>query len=329
MIYDPNGHRSWQSDMGVLKADKLPSTDPWFKSWYLVESSMIYTRAYENQTRNEGTWQQQSILRYRENMGHTIASIMAHDYGKELGLTEQEINFYAIQFDNDFFQAFENFLSVTNVFSIHQLDTNYAMNSTSIASIDHELLKLYKLDNNFFKNFVRDKNFNTVEEYKDALARSVETISYTEARKIIDGFKYFERIDKANERPAMNLEIALFSSSDFPNLTINQQFSLDSPNRFIVYGQSNNFQQNPAGTDVWKIIPDPVFYNSVATVKLLDAQGHILETINNVDIKTDFANGYSGYLPPRVMDGQTYTIAAEVLINGVLLSDSMQFSYHP
>lgn len=202
------------------------------------------------------------------------------------------------------------------------------MNSTAVAAATHDLLKLYSLDNNFYKNLVT-KSWNTLEEYKKSLAESIQTISYLEARKIVDSLKYFEQIDKKSDRPSMNLEIALFSQTDFPQQTLNQRFPIDSPDSFVIYGQSNNFQQNPPGTDMWKIIPDPIFYNSVATVKFLDSQGNIVQTLNNVDIKTDFANGYSGNFPPKVMDGNTYTIAAEVTINGVLLTDSMQFSYHP
>lgn len=326
MSLNPANHRTWGGSLQNLLADTAPSTDPWFKSWYTVELAHLYFQQQEGQ-RKAYPDANGSSLRDLEYFSQTITSVIAKLYGTPLGMTETEKTFYAADLDSTFSKALDQYLKDANTFSVFQTDTNYAMNSTTITTVTHELLKLYNLDNDFFKNIVA-KSWNTYQEYKAAITASVTTMPANEVKAIVDNMMYFKQIDLASARPSMNLEIALFSNVDLPGLSTNKQFYYDTPTGFVVYGQSNNSAVNPPETDLWAITPDPALFNSVATVTLRDAQGNTVQVYQNVDIQTDFANQRSGYLPGNLIEGGHYTITAEAAITGVKLTDSLEFTYH-
>ncbi len=326
MTYDPNGHRSWNPDITVLKLDKLPSNDIWFKSWYTVEIAHQYFKPLPNEYRSLPKYSNE--LRYNEYNSQAITSIVASKYGKDLGYNDVEINFYSAQLDDRFYTAIENFIRNSSIFSIFQTDTNYNMNPTTIAVATHNLLSLYKKDRNFFKNFLSSgSSWNGYKQYKEALAKAIYTLPYDQALKFVDGLLYFKQIDDIDNRPDINIDIALFSKKDFPKLTTNQQFYYDTPQSYIIYGQSNNKELNPPGTESWDIIPDPKLFNAQAEVTIYNKDNDIIYHKTDIDIKTDFANRRSGYLPSSLHSGENYTIKAVVEIDGKTYIDSMKFTY--
>ena len=326
--FDPSAHIGFNDAGTILNLDAIPSQDAWFKSRFTVNITHLYVEEqdlgdvktiplYENN------------LRSTESNSQTIATIIAHEYGDALGWSSLEKIFYESDYNQDWDQAFENLLINSNPFSIYQTDTNYNMNSTSLSATTHSLLSLYKLDKDFYKNmYSTPPSWQSYDEYKDVIINSIHTLSYNEAKEVVNELLYFKQIDALNSRPDMNIEIALFSTTDFPELTTNKQFAFDSPNGFIIYGQSYNPEVNPLGTPVWNIVPDPLLYDSTAIVKVFDSTGKTVYTNNSADIKADFANGWSGNLSNIVQDGMAYTITAEATINGVLLTDTLSFTYH-
>ena len=69
------------------------------------------------------------------------------------------------------------------------------MNTTAITAATHDILHLYKLDTTFFKNLLANHSWNNYSEFKETVARSITTLSYDEAKKVIDSLDYFKQID--------------------------------------------------------------------------------------------------------------------------------------
>lgn len=320
-------HIGFNSDDTILNLDVIPSQDDWFMSRFTVNIAHLYFHEQGDGNVREIPLYE-NTMRSGESNSQTLASIIGYAYGDALGWSDIEKNFYSTDFNNEWYSAFSNLLVNSNPFSIYQTDTNYGMNSTALSATTHDLISLYKLDKDFYKNMLSSQpSWQSFEEYKDVITNAIHTMSYEEAKTMVDSLGYFKQVDALANRPDMNIEIALFSTTDFPTLTSNKWFALDSADSYIIYGQSNNAADNPLGTDVWDIAPDPELYDSTAVVKLYDSDGLLVYTNNTADIKTDFANGWSGSFKNIVHNGETYTITAEATINGVLLTDSQQFTY--
>jgi len=325
MIYDPVGHRSWNPDVTVLKADKLPSQDAWFKSWYTVEVAHEYFKPSSDADVQlfSGC---DNALRYSEYNSQALTSIIATFYGSELGFTDIEKKFYSTDYSDVYSAALEQLLDSVDVFSIYQTNTNYKMNTTAITAATHDILSMYKMDSNFYKNLL-SKSWSSYSEFKTAVADSITTLSHDDAVKYVNGLDYFKQIDEVNNRKNMTLEIALFSSTDVLNTTSNKQFALDTPDSYIIFGQSNNIADNLVGTAVWDIKPDTKLYDSTATVTITDSHGATIYNKSGVDIMLNFDNSRSDYISSYMHSGESYVIHAEATVNGVLLTDDLSFTY--
>ena len=177
-----------------IPKDKIPSQDEWFKSWYTVEVAHQYFKP-QSADSTQSFSGHDNELRYNEYNSQTITSIIAAEYGNALAYNTTEQAYYAIDSDPNFFEAFQRLLGETNIFSIYQTNTNYAMNPTAIAAATHDLISLYKLDSNFYKNLLSTpQSWYSYEEYKETLASSIVTLSSEQAYDVVNHLKYFQNI---------------------------------------------------------------------------------------------------------------------------------------
>ena len=324
MSYDPNGHRSWKPDLTHLLADKMPTQDPWFKSWYTVELAHEFTR-YEGIQRNNGEYSNE--LREYEMLSQTLTSVVAYYYGKSLGFLNNEIDFYSAQLHPVFFNALDKTIKSLNVYTIYQTDVDYDMDSFSISSTMHQFLSLFLMDPQFFRNLLGGaKSWNNWQEYREAVAESVATMPQNEAGKYVDTLPYFKQIEDWDNRPKRVLDLVIMSSKDIPEenkyVTLNEEFALSRPDFCIVTGQSYTGDQ---GVPPWEIKPDMSFFNNPATVEIIDANGNVVYK-TQTQIKTSLANG-GAYLYYNFKNGNIYTVKAQATIDGVIYTDNTSFIY--
>ncbi len=325
MSYDPNGHRSWNSNITHLLADEMPTQDPCFKGWYTIELAHEFTR-YKGIPRNNGEYSNE--LRENEMLSQTLTSVVAYYYGKSLGFNKEEIAFSGGQLYPMFFNSIDKVIKSLNTYTIYQTDVNFDMNSFTINSTIHQFLSLFLMDPEFFKNLLgRAKSWNNLQEYKKAIVNSVTTVPQDEVEKYVDSFPYFKQIENWSNRPKRVLDIVLMSSKDVPEenkfTTSNERFAISRPDFCIVTGQSYTGNQ---GVPPWEIKPDMSFFDNPANIEIVDEKGSIVYKTIQSKIETNLANGGT-YLKYNFKNGDIYTVKAQAIIDDIPYNDNISFIY--
>ena len=307
----------------------LPSSDSTFYHFLIFElAHQWYFQELSTQSNNFAPYPDQYNLRPEEMIGQGLSVAMYDQYGYMLNMNTQVDTVMRLPLNDDFKQALEIIKETTNLFSHHQFDVNPDIQNLIIDIDRTEFTGLYEMDNNFYRNmFEQGLNYGSYEEYKDFIVSLVTTVPSQEVLDYVNNMIHFRQIDEKSERPRYTLEVSLFSSSDITGgVYSNQKFAIDSPDSYRVWGQSNNINDYSSSMAAWQREPDVSFYSQKANITIFDSNAHQVFSKQNVTIYSNFSNG-SEQLPTNLVHGQHYTINVEATINGVALSDSLDFLY--
>jgi len=326
MSYDPSMHRSWNPNMTHLYADKLPSKDPYFKSWYSVELAHLFIADRGVQS---GVGDDELYLRPLETLSQTITSVVAYYYGKELGFSREEYDSYAQQLKPDYYYAIDNFIRNVDTFIIYQTDVDYAMDADTLFASAHQILELFLADPKFFRNLIGGmKGWSSAEDLEQAFIDSVTTLPSDIVSTYVSNMPYFKQVNQSI-RPKREIAIVPFSAYDVSMEDHFMRYGYCHIDGAYVLGQS--YDSSNLGLPSWDIVPDPNFYGQPATLEVENlttgssfyAKTKILSNLQNGGMVLFYLKPGNIYklIATSTVDNVTYTATYSFIQDTCLRSD--------